>query len=493
MPAPISETVEGADSDLSEQPADEEGNPDQPAEGDETKNPAGEEGNPDQPAEGDESKNPAGEEVNPDQPAEGDETKDPAEEAVDPEKPSDGDEGNDPAEEETPDQPSEEETEGQDPAVEEGEDDASLSENSVSENTVSENTISENTLPEESEASIFSIFPGLGDNYQFSAEELKDKQVLASHLRDVVQISSIENATLADFADTSDQYEHGEVVYLAETREKAEQVAAAFGGTLQSYSYEVAVIDLPEQATVALAVAAAAESEIKLPAVWPNYYSYLHTETNATVNPLVPTDPDYNEQWFHDYIGTRYAWAAGYKGQGVKVAVIDTGLSRNHEDLAANAVDGKTFVNGANGTTQNTDNQTHGTHVAGIIAADDNNKGGVGVAPDATIRGYSVFAADGTCKTSWIKSAINAAVIDGNDIINMSLGSPNYDAQYEEVINNAYDNGVTIFASSGNDDTGANNYPAAYANTISIGAIDENGTRASFSSYGSTVTLSFPV
>lgn len=483
-PAPINETVEGTENVLPDQPAEEEKSDEQPSDEEKPKDPAEEKTNPQQPSDDEKNKDTIGDENTPEQPSE--EDTDSTEEG-NPEQPSDEEEGDTPDEEENPDQPSDEETEDDDP-VEETEE----NNESVSENSVSENTVSENTLPEESEASVFSIFPGLGDNYQFTAEELADKRILASHVGDVVHVSSMENATLTDFKDASDKYALGEVVYLAETHEEAEQVAAAFGGTLQSYSYEVAVIGLPEQATVALAVAAAAEPEIKLPAVWPNYYNYLHTDTNATVNPLKPTDAQYDKQWFHDYIGTRYAWAAGYKGQGIQVAVIDTGVSRNHEDLQANAEDGKTFVNGANGTVHNTDNDTHGTHVAGIIAADDNTVGGVGIAPDAKVRGYSVFDTDGSCTTDWILSAIRAAVADGNHIINMSLGSPSYSQLYEKVIDEAYNAGVAIFASSGNDDTTANNFPAAYAHTISIGAVDENGARAPFSSYGSTVNLSFP-
>lgn len=459
-PAPVSETVEDADKGLSEQPSEEES---------ESKESTEEEEDSEQPSEGEEKgKDPAGEDDSEQSSEGGSEEKDAEGEESDPEQPSDEEDENTPSDEE----------------------DGEIKD-SVSENTVLENTISENTLPED-EASIFSIFPGLGDNYKFSPQQLADKRVLSSHVEDVVQIHSLETATISDFRDASDKYELGEVVYLSETKEEAEQVAKAFGGTLESYSYEVAVISLPEKATVALAIAAAAEPDIKLPAVWPNYYQYLHTDTNVTVDSLTISDPGFTDQWQHDYIGTRYAWAAGFKGKDIKVAVIDTGLNQNHEDLKNNALAGKTFVDDENGTPQATDNQTHGTHVAGIIAADDNTKGGRGIAPDANVRGYSVFSADNRCKTSWIERAVNAAVNDGNHIINMSLGSPNYDGNYEKVFKNAYEKGVAIFASSGNDDSDGYNFPAAYASTISVGAVDQNGTRASFSNYGKTVTLSFP-
>lgn len=465
-PVPISETVEDAESNLSEQPSEEDG---------ELKESIEEESNPEQPSEEEsEEKDPAVEEENPEQPSdEENEEKDPTVEESDPEQPSD------------------EENEGNLSDEDEGEIKDSVSENTISENTISENTISENTLPED-EVSIFSIFPGLGDDYKFSSQQLADKKVLADHVGDVVKIQSLETATVADFKDVSDKYELGEVVYLAETKEEAEQVAKAFGGTLQSYSYEVAVITLPKEATVALAIAAAAEPDIKLPAVWPNYYQYLHTDTNSTVNPLKPGDADFGKQWQHDYIGTRYAWAAGFKGQGITVAVIDTGLKKSHLDLVDNALPGKNFVGGAAGTSQDTDNETHGTHVAGIIAANDNAIGGRGIAPDAKVRGYCVFPAGGGADSSDVMRAINSAVEDKNDIINMSLGSPYYDANYEKTVKAAYDAGVAIFASSGNDDTDGNNYPAAYASTISVGAVDQNSTRASFSNYGKTVTLAFP-
>ena len=368
---------------------------------------------------------------------------------------------------------------------------------SDSEDSVSDNTVSENTLPEEDsgkedpEEDVLALFPGLGDDYTMSSAQMADKRVLADHVNDIVSTASI-NAD--QYPDAEGLYELGEVVYLAETAEEAEQVAAAFGGDLDSYAYGVAVISLPEKATVAMAVAAAAAPEMKLPAVWPNYYYYLTEDVNDSKAVSGYSDPALTEQWQHDYIGTGYAWAAGYKGQGVKVAVIDTGLQRDHEDLSNNAAAGRNFVGGATGTEFNGDNGEHGTHVAGIIAADDNGTGGVGIAPDAQVRGYCVFPAgdDAGADSADIMMAINAAVADGNDIINMSLGGPMYSAAYETSVKNAYNKGVAVFASSGNEDTDGYSFPAAYSGVISVGAVDQNGARAAFSNYGGTVKLSFP-
>lgn len=446
------------------------------------------------PSTGDEgTKDPSENEENTDLPSTGDEgTKDPSENEEDSELPSNGDEETEnPSEkEEDSELPSTEDEETETPS--EDEDTDTSDESLPSEDSVSENTISENTLPEEEEVNAFDIFPGLGDNYLFSSKQLADKQDLASHMSDIVPANAV---TIDDYSDAEDLYKPGEVVYLADTQAEAEQIAAAFGGTLQSYSYEVAVIRLPEKATVSLAIAAAADPEIKLPAVWPNYYNYLYNDTSAASVASITNDPDLAKQWQHDYIGTSYAWAAGYKGQNVTVAVIDTGLQKDHPDFTGNALDGRNFVGGASGGTHNSDNQEHGTHVAGIIAAQDNNSaGGAGIAPDAKVSGYCVFPTDENkgADAADIMAAINAAVDAKVDIINMSLGGPMYIGSYAEVIQNAYNKGVAIFAASGNEDVSSYAFPAAYPGTISVGAVDQNSAKATFSNYGSTVKLSFP-
>lgn len=446
--------------------------PEQPAEevtdndSEEVQNPEQEKEKDEQPSEGMEE--PSGDEGETEEPSE--ETEEPSDETEDP-----SDVAEDPAEESVID-----------------EDGVLNSGDSVSENTISENTLSEeDTDKEEPEEDAFAIFPGLGDNYTLSSAQMADKQVLAAHVNDIVSTYARE----ADkYPDADGLYELGEVVYLAETTEEAEHVAAAFGGDLDSYAYGVAVISLPEKATVALAVAAAAEPDMKLPAVWPNYYYYLTEDVNEPKAVSGYSDPGLAEQWQHDYIGTGYAWTAGYKGQGVKVAVIDSGLQRNHEDLSNNAAAGKTFVGGVAGAEFNNDNGEHGTHVAGIIAADDNGRGGVGIAPDAQVRGYCVFpeGEDTGADSEDIMRAINAAVADGNDIINMSLGGPMYSALYEKTVSDAYKKGVAVFVSSGNEDTDGYSFPAAFSGAISVGAVDQNGARAAFSNYGSTVKLSFP-
>ncbi len=470
---------ETADTENSENVSEDDGQTEEPS-GDETSK---EEETPDQPSTGDEGVDNGSEGgETPDQPSVGDEeNKEPSEDEQNPEIPPTDEEG-----EGDPEGDENEPEKDKDSSEENGENtsDDTLSEESVSENTVSENTISENTISED-EGDIFDIFPGLGDNYTLSSQQMSDKRTLALHMDDVVKVNA---KTLEDYADKEGIYELGEVIYLADDEEEAEQIAAAFGGTLDKYAYEVAVISLPENATVAMAVAAAANPEMKLPAVWPNYYHYLDGELPEVNAVYEPSDPDFSKQWHHDYIGTRYAWAAGYKGQGVKVAVIDTGLKKDHEDFGTNVTDGYNFVTN---TVYNQDNATHGTHVAGIIGAAHNGKGVVGIAPEATLSGFCVANTSGAL-TGDILGAIQKAINEKYDIINMSLGGAYYNDLFAKKVKEAYDAGVAVFASSGNDDSDGNNFPAAYPGAISVGAVDQNGARASFSNYGSAVKLSFP-
>lgn len=396
----------------------------------------------------------------------------------------------------------------------------------------------EDTAQEETEAAedVFAEFPGMGDDYVLTAEQLEDKAELAEHVTDIVPEDSPEG----EYVDLDGAYVLGEVVYLAESEEEAELVAEAFGGDLGSYSYGVAVIELADDVPVTKAVAAAADEDMNLPAVWPNYYHTLcDDETDdveaeeidaidvvsddaavddaATDAGTEDTDIDdsvsadstndrYNDpylsakssyyQWQHEYIGDSYAWTAGYQGQGVKVAVIDTGLRESHQDFESNRIiTGKNFVGTENGTAHTTDNDDdgHGTHVAGIIAATaDNGKGGAGIAPKAQISGFCVFAEDESCDAADILEAIRAAIQGHYDIINMSLGSRFYDADEQKVISEAYESGIAVFASAGNFSTNAANYPAALDGVISVAAIDETGAKAEFTNYGSTVDLAFP-
>lgn len=412
-------------------------------------------------------------------------------------------------------------TEDQDAAEgEKTEEDSSVSENDTEQLSVSENDLEENGKEEkENELGEFSDMPA---EYQLSAAQQLEKQTLAG---EVENICTGEEGIL---------YAAGQIIVEAGSREEAETIAEAYHAELKGYENGLALLKLQGGTTVASAVKTAASMKNRLPAVWPNYYRYPHTEdgvvtkdsanivlkeleyeVDGSENPadnaeeeapaleayakaiyndpaLVMTDAHY--QWQHVAVGSVYAWAEGYTGAGVKVAILDTGVKADHEDLSiageANAT-GSAVVTSSGAAA---DANGHGTHVAGIVGAKANNaKGGAGVAPGATLYAVNVLSGGEYGGTDWaIMQGIKQAQAWGVDIINMSLGGPGYNATCQKVITDAYNDGIAIFVSAGNDGVNCVNYPACYDDVICVAAVDPAFSRADFSTYGSWVDLCAP-
>ncbi|NUU74504.1 S8 family serine peptidase [Paenibacillus xylanilyticus] len=192
------------------------------------------------------------------------------------------------------------------------------------------------------------------------------------------------------------------------------------------------------------------------------------------------------------FIGAPEVWDLGYKGEGIKVGVIDTGIDYEHPNLKDAYKGGWDFVENdddpyettreewkvseqpefnANGSSYYT---SHGTHVAGTIAAREaGDYGVVGIAPEADIYAYRVLGAYGSGQTSWVLGGIDRSVKDGMDVINLSLGNDANDPSYitSVALNNAMLSGVTAVVASGNE--GPNRYtlgsPGASAMAITVG------------------------
>jgi len=180
---------------------------------------------------------------------------------------------------------------------------------------------------------------------------------------------------------------------------------------------------------------------------------------------------------------------AGQGGAGIKVAVIDTGIDCGHQDLAGGCVYGANFVNGS----QAFDDNGHGTHVGGIIAARQNGVGVVGVAPEATV--YAVKVMDSTGSGSWsnVAMGIDWAVRNGMHVINMSLGATTGSQAVADAVARAEAAGVLVVASAGN--SGCCNtvgYPAAYDGVLAVAAVDSGEMLAGFSSTGPQVDIAAP-
>ena len=210
---------------------------------------------------------------------------------------------------------------------------------------------------------------------------------------------------------------------------------------------------------------------------------------------IFAVDAELDNSWGVKRIGAGTVHDGGNRGAGVKVAVIDTGIDRFHPDLAANYVDGWDFVN--NDADPMDDNQ-HGTHVAGTIAARDDDAGVVGVAPEAKLYALKVLDANGAGDFSNVILALQWAVDHGINVTNSSFGSTQDPGSAAKA---AYDNaeaaGILNVAAAGNSGncqgTGENTlWPARYASVIAVAATDSTDARACFSSTGLDVELAAP-
>lgn len=184
-------------------------------------------------------------------------------------------------------------------------------------------------------------------------------------------------------------------------------------------------------------------------------------------------------------------WAQGEKGSGIVVAVLDTGIDMFHPDLKPNIIDGRNFTNeGCKDDYQ--DLNGHGTHCAGTIAGVENEKGVVGVAPEAKLLIGKVLDSNGSGSyrsiIQGIEWATNWKGKNGEKVrvISMSLGGSYNDKNLENAILKACAKGIIVVVASGNE--GDNNeetyeygYPALYNECITVGAIDENKKIAYFS------------
>jgi serine protease len=180
------------------------------------------------------------------------------------------------------------------------------------------------------------------------------------------------------------------------------------------------------------------------------------------------------------------------KGAGVRVALMDTGISMYHPDRG-NVVGSVSFATDSTGATIPVEDFAgHGTHTSGTIAAANNDIGVVGVAPQADLLIAKVMDNTGSGQDSWLISGIEWAVNNNAKVISMSLGSSSYSASLDTVCSNAYAAGVVLVAAAGNDGSSTPSYPAALSSVISVSALDQNKNIASFSNYGPTIALAAP-
>ncbi|MCX4669515.1 S8 family serine peptidase [Streptomyces sp. NBC_01381] len=188
-------------------------------------------------------------------------------------------------------------------------------------------------------------------------------------------------------------------------------------------------------------------------------------------------------------IGAPKAWAAGFDGKGVKVAVLDTGVDATHPDLKDQVTAEKNFTASADAK----DRYGHGTHVASIAAGTGAKSGGKfkGVAPGATLLNGKVLDDGGSGDDSGIIAGMEWAADQGADIVNLSLGggdTPGVDPLEAEVNKLSAEKGILFAIAAGNDGTpGSVGSPGSADAALTVGAVDDNDKLADFSSQGPRV------
>jgi len=226
----------------------------------------------------------------------------------------------------------------------------------------------------------------------------------------------------------------------------------------------------------------------------PNYLVRAH---------LDPNDFYYPNQWAHPVINSPAAWDLSTGSSAVTVAVIDTGVDMDHPELLPQiAENGYDF---ANNDSNPDDDNGHGTHVAGIIAATGNNHQGIaGMAWQTQIMPVKVLDSDGSGDDAGTALGITYAVAHGADIINLSLGGVGNSTTLYNAVKYAYNHGVLVVASGGNcgdvnyERNGCSSenqtiYPAAYDTEVfAVAATSDTDSAASFSNRGAYVDIAAP-
>ena len=224
--------------------------------------------------------------------------------------------------------------------------------------------------------------------------------------------------------------------------------------------------------------------------------AYAHTpgvvyaEPNYPVRAFfTPNDPLFPQQWNLQLIHAPEAWDLS-RGDNVTIAIVDTGVNRDHPDLRDKLVPGYDFVNDDDTPW---DDNGHGTFVALIAAAATNNHIGIaGVGCNAKVMPVKALNAWGVGTHASVAAAIVWATDHGADVINLSLGGPYPSHTLSEAVEYAWNQGVVLVAAVGNEASSIPAYPAAYPVVMAVTGVTAEAQRARFANYGQYISVAAP-
>ena len=211
-------------------------------------------------------------------------------------------------------------------------------------------------------------------------------------------------------------------------------------------------------------------------------------EPSIQSEPLIPDAPYIDNQWALSKIEVSSLWQVATGTQEVLVAILDTGIDKNHEELRGQVIAEADFTDG----TGSSDIYGHGTHVAGIIAAKNDGTGIVGVAPGCLLLNAKVADDMGRCQASALARGIIWAVDSGANVVNISVEIGEPSPELEEAVNYAWSHGSLLVAAAGNDGSELPIYPAYYENCIAVAATKQDDNLAPLSNHSDWVDVAAP-
>jgi hypothetical protein len=269
------------------------------------------------------------------------------------------------------------------------------------------------------------------------------------------------------------------------------RVGADEGAIQRAFSVHGAVVNRhhADLHVSVLNVDAARRDEIQKSLEATGLFNFVEPDYLARVE-ATPNDPAYSSEWHLAAIQAPGAWNYTVGSAAIRVGMIDSGVDGTHPDLIPNLIGGYNFLTG---TTNTSDTMGHGTTTAGTVAAAGNNGiGAVGVEWTSAIMPLVVVDSTGTASYSNIANAITYAANNGVRIVNISIGGTSSSSTLQSAVTYAWNKGTVVFASAGNGGLNAPYYPAGCQYAVAVGATDQNNNLASFSNYGSFLSVVAP-